>query len=67
MRAVVCEFGPIFSVDVILGSKYMNSMVIHVQQYQLNLYSNHTEPITKYFVPNLIDHKTQNRSGYLVY
>ena len=31
------------------------------------LYSNHTETIIKYFVTNLNDHKTQNRSGHLVY
>ena len=31
------------------------------------LYSNHTETIIKYFVTNLNNHKTQNRSGHLVY
>ena len=31
------------------------------------LYSNHTETIIKNFVTNLNNHKTQNRSGHLVY
>ena len=29
------------------------------------LYSNHTETIIKYFVTDLNNHKTQNRSGHL--
>ena len=41
------------------------------ETYQLTkksyLYSNHTETIIKYFVTNLNNHKTQNRSGHLVY
>ena len=31
------------------------------------LYSNHTETIIKYFVTNRTNHKTQSRSGHLVY
>ena len=34
---------------------------------QRNLYSNHTETIIKHVVTNLNNHKTQNRSGHLVY
>ena len=39
----------------------------YIPQQESNLYSNHTETIIKYFVTNLNNHKTQNRSGHLVY
>ena len=35
--------------------------------FEILLCSNHTETIIKYFVTNLNNHKTQNRSGHLVY
>ena len=42
----------------------ISSSFLHPQS---ALYSNHTETIIKYFVTNPNNHKTQNRSGHLVY
>ena len=38
-----------------------------VEGYKIHVYSNHTETIIKYFVTNLNNHKTLNRSRHLVY
>ena len=43
------------------------SFTLLIQTDMRRLYSNHTETIIKYFVTNLNNHKTQNRSGHLVY
>ena len=37
------------------------------KRYKICLNSSHPETIMKYFVTNLNNHKTQNRSGHLVY
>ena len=45
----------------------LHTIVKLTKSYKIYLYSNHTETIIKYFVTNLNNHKTQNRSGHLVY
>ena len=51
----------------IIDLSTMFSMIDFDRHVTSCLYSNHTETIIKYFVTNLNNHKTQNRSGHFVY
>ena len=66
-----CGRGPLSVADTTAKSAYHSSVSEDRNKYGVveALYSNHTETIIKYFVTNLYinNHKTQNRSGHLVY
>ena len=44
----------------------IHTLVKLTKRYKIYLYSNHTETIMKYFVTNLNNLKTKNRSGHLI-